>query len=102
MRFFFHKARRSGCLVAALLLALLRMLFRAGERHLRLACLASAAAMLLHSLVDFNLYIPANALALAWVCGLGCRAQTGSTPSNRMRKTLRVPAVIQAQARGNS
>jgi O-antigen ligase len=89
-------------IVAALLLALLRMLFRAGERHLRLACLASVAAILLHSLVDFNLYIPANALALAWVCGLGCRAQTGSTPSNRMRKTLRVTAVIQAQARGNS
>ena len=28
------------------------------------------AAMALHSLVDFNLYIPANALALAWLAGL--------------------------------
>ncbi|MBE0658985.1 MAG: O-antigen ligase domain-containing protein, partial [Bryobacteraceae bacterium] len=28
------------------------------------------AAMTLHSLVDFNLYIPANALALAWIAGL--------------------------------
>jgi hypothetical protein len=24
----------------------------------------------LHSLVDFNLYIPANALAVAWLAGL--------------------------------
>jgi O-antigen ligase len=30
----------------------------------------SMAAMALHSLVDFNLYIPANALALAWIAGL--------------------------------
>ncbi|MBA3974979.1 MAG: hypothetical protein C0504_12280 [Candidatus Solibacter sp.] len=28
------------------------------------------AAMALHSLVDFNLYIPANAVALAWLAGL--------------------------------
>ena len=28
------------------------------------------AAMALHSLVDFNLYIPANAVALAWIAGL--------------------------------
>ncbi len=31
---------------------------------------ASLAAMALHSFVDFNLYIPANALALAWLAGL--------------------------------
>jgi O-antigen ligase len=30
----------------------------------------SMSAMALHSLVDFNLYIPANALALAWIAGL--------------------------------
>jgi O-antigen ligase len=47
----------------------------AGERFDKavcLACVGSIAAILLHSLVDFNLYIPANALvfsvilALAW------------------------------------
>jgi O-antigen ligase len=27
-------------------------------------------ALLLHSGADFNLYIPANAMALAWICGL--------------------------------
>jgi O-antigen ligase len=32
--------------------------------------LGGLAAMALHSLVDFNLYIPANALALAWLAGL--------------------------------
>jgi hypothetical protein len=28
------------------------------------------AAILLHSLVDFNLYIPANAMLLAWIAGM--------------------------------
>ena len=32
--------------------------------------LASLLAIGLHSLVDFNLYIPANALTLAWLAGV--------------------------------
>ncbi|MBI3695408.1 MAG: O-antigen ligase family protein [Acidobacteria bacterium] len=39
-------------------------------RYVSLACLAAMAAMLLHSLADFNLYIPANALVLAWIGGV--------------------------------
>ncbi len=39
-------------------------------RALAAACLASMAALLLHSLVDFNSYIPSNALVFAWVAGL--------------------------------
>ncbi len=34
------------------------------------AGLASLAALAVHSLFDFNLYVPANALAFAAVCGL--------------------------------
>jgi O-antigen ligase len=35
-----------------------------------LACLASIAAILAHSFVDFNLRIPANGMAFFWVLGL--------------------------------
>ncbi len=41
------------------------------------ACLGSMVAMLLHSAVDFNSYIPSNAMVYAWVAGVasgvGCR-----------------------------
>ena len=41
------------------------------ERWMGLACLGSVAAILAHSVVDFNLYVPANAAVLAWICGIG-------------------------------
>jgi len=41
------------------------------RRLLLIACAAGFSAMLLHSLVDFNMYIPANAMALVWIAGLG-------------------------------
>ena len=41
-----------------------------GLRWLGLACFGSLAAILVHSVVDFNLYVPANAAVLAWICGL--------------------------------
>ena len=51
---------------------------RPEQRRLAAACAGALAAMLLHSLVDFNLYIPANAMALAWICGLAAtRTQRG-------------------------
>jgi hypothetical protein len=28
------------------------------------------AAMLLHSVVDFNMYVPANGMVFAWVAGI--------------------------------
>ena len=45
-------------------------------RYVALACCGSLTAILLHSLVDFNLYVPANAMVVAWVLGLaeGVRA----------------------------
>ncbi|MGC4048704.1 MAG: O-antigen ligase family protein [Paludibaculum sp.] len=40
------------------------------------------STLLLHSLVDFNMYIPANALVAGWLCGLaaspGLRSRPGS------------------------
>jgi O-antigen ligase len=43
-----------------------------GERRLLvIACGGSLVAILLHSLVDFNLHIPANGIILAWIAGVG-------------------------------
>lgn len=48
---------------------------RAGEDRglLALACAGSLAAIAIHSIADFNLYIPANALVVAWVGGMALR-----------------------------
>ncbi len=40
------------------------------ERDLSIACLGSMTAMLLHSLADFNMYVPANGLVFAWIAGI--------------------------------
>ena len=39
--------------------------------YLGLGCAGALAALCLHSLVDFNLYFPANAMVAAWVMGIG-------------------------------
>ena len=47
-------------------------------RYFAVACAGALAAILVHSLADFNLYIPANAMLLAWIAGMtaGLRLQT--------------------------
>ena len=40
------------------------------SRFLAIACIGAMAAIGLHSMVDFNLYVPANAMLLAWICGV--------------------------------
>jgi O-antigen ligase len=40
------------------------------DRWLAIACMGSLAAIGLHSFVDYNLYIPANAMVLAWVAAV--------------------------------
>jgi O-antigen ligase len=41
-----------------------------GARYFAVACAGALAAILLHSFADFNLYIPANAMLLAWIAGM--------------------------------
>jgi len=41
-----------------------------GARYFAVACAGALAAILVHSLADFNLYIPANAMLLAWIAGM--------------------------------
>jgi len=50
---------------------------------LLLAALAAAAALMLHSLVDFNLYVPANASVFAWTLGLAAGTGETSSPAGR-------------------
>jgi len=67
-----------GCAlgIGLLGLALARVLKVAAWRResrnweLALGLAAAITAMLLHSLVDFNMYIPTNALTMGWICGL--------------------------------
>jgi O-antigen ligase len=68
-----------GFLIAAVLwLPVFARAFRAASqgpdrttRYLGLGCAGAITAIGLHSLADFNMYVPANALALAWICGIG-------------------------------
>jgi len=39
--------------------------------YMGVGCAGAIVALLLHSLVDFNLYFPANAMVAAWVMGMG-------------------------------
>jgi O-antigen ligase len=54
------------------------------ERAMALGCLGSIAAILLHSLTDFNLYIPANALMFSLILGLA--ASISSARSGVLRR----------------
>ena len=49
------------------------------------ACSGALAAILVHSVADFNLYVPANACLLAWICGLAAgiprNAGVGNEPA---------------------
>ncbi|MEO7650984.1 MAG: O-antigen ligase family protein, partial [Bryobacteraceae bacterium] len=47
-------------------------------RYMAFAALAAMVALFLHSFVDFNLYIPANALLLAWIAGISCGLRGGA------------------------
>lgn len=40
------------------------------KRYFAVACAGALAAILLHSTVDFNLYIPANVMVLMWIAGM--------------------------------
>jgi hypothetical protein len=55
------------------------------ERAMALGCLGSIAAILLHSLADFNLYIPANALVFSLIVGLA--ASLSDVNSTVLRRT---------------
>jgi len=57
-------------LIAALIFEAVKAVRRSRQMPLALGCLGALTALLAHSLTDFNLYIPANALVAAWVAGI--------------------------------
>jgi len=50
------------------------------RRCLALACIGSMAAIAVHSITDFNLYLPANALLLAWILGVSSALEFAPEP----------------------
>jgi O-antigen ligase len=80
-------------IMAALAVSVVRMAVRKavgsadpGTRYFAVACAGALAAILVHSLADFNLYIPANAMLLAWIAGMtaGFRNNPFSTADGRL------------------
>jgi O-antigen ligase len=62
-----------AAIVAVLVSSVLRAFLLVTDQHRRLlsmACLTAFAAIALHSFVDFNTYIPANAMTLVWIAGI--------------------------------
>ena len=74
------------------------------RRAVLLGCIGSTLAILLHSLVDFNLQIPANALVFAVILGIGYKASSveraREAPDERSRLNARVIAPTDASRRG--
>ncbi len=74
------------------ILVLWRLLRRAAteastrRRLLATGCAASLGAIAMHSLVDFNLYIPANAMLVAWVAGIGSALELSADEKSRGRR----------------
>lgn len=67
--------------------------FRPDIQLLSLACEGSVLAIGIHSLVDFNLYVPANLFTLAWVLGISAYVGEGSlgTEAALFQATVSVP-----------
>ena len=63
------------------------------RRCLGLACTGSLAAMLIHGLADFNMYIPANALTLSWVAGISA-ASPGEERRNQRKHLMPTPRFL--------
>ena len=70
----------------------------ADTRFLGIGCTGAMIAILIHSLADFNLYIPANAVILAWISGIvaGLPPGTRQAPSSELARfaNVRILATI--------
>jgi putative inorganic carbon (HCO3(-)) transporter len=84
---------------AALARSVVRMAFRGSvkssdpeARYFAVACVGALVTIALHSLADFNLYIPANAMLLAWIAGMATGAELPKTNMD-VRERLEVPNV---------
>ncbi len=84
---------------AALASSVVRMALRGAvksadpeARYFAVACVGALSAIGLHSLADFNLYLPANAMLLAWIAGMAVGVELRETDIN-VRERLEHPNV---------
>ena len=84
---------------AALALPVVRMAVRGAvhssdpeARYFAVACVAALTTIALHSWADFNLYIPANAMLLAWISGMTMSVELRAAKMN-LRDPLEVTNV---------
>ena len=70
-----------------------------GARYFAVAGAGALAAILVHNLADFNLYIPANAMLLAWIAGMtaGFRLQASRISDGQRPEYLKVITVEAAE-----
>jgi O-antigen ligase len=66
-------------------------------RHFAVACVGALSTIALHSLADFNLYIPANAMLLAWIAGMAMGVELPETNKD-VRERHEVPIVSTVEA----
>ena len=57
-------------------------------RALAFGCVGAIVAIAVHSLGDFNMYIPANPLVLAWIAGIAVGLPVGSEPGHSRHRRL--------------
>jgi O-antigen ligase len=74
---------------AALAFSVVRMALRSAVkssdpevRYFAVACVGALSTIALHSLADFNLYIPANAMLLAWIAGMAVAVELRAAKLN--------------------
>ena len=68
------------------------------SRYVSVASLGALAAISLHSLADFNLYIPANALALAWIAGVAAAGRVATPAPDRAWKAVGFRPAVEVKA----
>lgn len=61
------------------------------QRFLMIGCLGSFTAIAIHSTVDFNLYMPANAMVLAWIAALPAATMASMAKPLRPWRETNVP-----------
>ena len=66
-------------------------------RYFAVACVGALSTIALHSLADFNLYIPANAMLLAWIAGMAMGVELPETNMD-VRERLEVTNVTAVEA----
>jgi O-antigen ligase len=64
----------------------------ADERCRAIACAAAMTAMLAHSFVDFNMYVPANAFVFAWIAGVAVSSWSAPDAESKSRHAVEAGA----------